>query len=59
MNVKAGKDTKVVFGAKKQAELVINKGTNLKIVGIRYDGTYATPRGKGMKPRVILDVETY
>lgn len=59
MNVKAGKNTKVVFGAKKQAELVINKGTNLKIVGIRYDGTYATPRGKGMKPRVILDVETY
>ena len=59
MNVKAGKDTKVVFGAKKQAELVINKGTNLKIVGIHYDGTYATPRGKGTKPRVILDVETY
>ena len=59
MNVKAGKDTKVVFGAKKQAELVINKGTNLKIVGIHYDGTYATPRGKGSKPRVILDVETY
>lgn len=59
MNVKAGKDTKVVFGAKKQAELVINKGTNMKIVGIRYDGTYATPRGKGSKPRVILDVETY
>ena len=59
MNIKAGKDTKIVFGAKKQAELVINKGTNMKIVGIRYDGTYATPRGKGTKPRVILDVETY
>ena len=59
MNIKAGKDTKIVFGAKKQAELVINKGTNMKIVGIRYDGTYATPRGKGSKPRVILDVETY
>ena len=59
MNVKAGKNTKVVFGAKKQAELVLNKGTNLKITGIHYDGTYATPRGKGRKPRVVLDVETY
>lgn len=59
MNVKAGKDTKMVFGAKKQAEIVLNKGTNMKIVGIHYDGTYATPRGKGRKPRVILDVETY
>lgn len=59
MNVKAGKDTKMVFGAKKQAEIVLNKGTNMRIVGIHYDGTYATPRGKGMKPRVVLDVETY
>lgn len=59
MNVKAGKDTKMVFGAKKQAEIVLNKGTNMRIVGIHYDGTYATPRNSGRKPRVILDVETY
>ena len=59
MNIKAGKDTKMVFGAKKQAEIVLNKGTNFKITGIHYDGTYATPRNSGRKPRVILDVETY
>lgn len=59
MNIKANSNTKVVFGAKKQAELVINKGTNMKIVGIHYDGTYATPRNSGRKPRIILDVETY
>lgn len=58
MNIKAGKDTKMVFGAKKQAEIVLNKGTNFKITNIHYDGTYATPRGKGMKPRVIVDIET-
>ena len=57
MNIKAGKDTKVVFGAKKQAELVVNKGTTMTITGIRYDGTYATPRNKGMRPRVIVDIE--
>ena len=59
MNVRAGKDTKVVFGAKAQAEMVINKGTNMRIVGIHYDGTYATPRNSRMKPRVVLDVETF
>lgn len=59
MNINAGKDTKMVFGAKKQAEIVLNKGTNFKITGIHYDGTYATPRNAGMKPRVVLDIETY
>ena len=59
MNINAGKDTKMVFGAKKQAEIVLNKGTNMRITGIRYDGTYATPRNSGRKPRVIIDVETY
>lgn len=59
MNINAGKDTKMVFGAKKQAEIVLNKGTNMRITGIHYDGSYATPRNSGRKPRVILDVETY
>ena len=59
MNINAGKDTKMVFGAKKQAEIVLDKGTNMRITGIHYDGSYATPRNSGMKPRVVLDVETY
>lgn len=59
MNIKAGKDTKMVFGAKKQAEIVLNKGTNMRITGIKYDGSYAHPRNSGMKPRVVLEVETY
>lgn len=59
MNIKAGKDTKMVFGAKKQAEIVLNKGTNMKITDIKYDGTYAHPRNSGMKPRVVIDVEVF
>ena len=58
MNVRAGKNTKVVFGAKSQAEMIINKGTNFKIVGIHYDGSYASPRNKSTRPRVVLDIET-
>lgn len=58
MNVKAGSNTKVILGAKAQSEIVINKGTNLRITGIHYDGSYATPRNSGVKPRVVLDVET-
>ena len=59
MKINAGKDTKMVFGAKSQAEIVINKGTNFKITGIKYDGSYATPRNSGRKPRVELVIETY
>lgn len=59
MNINAHSGTKMIFGAKSQSEVVLNKGTNMRITGIRYDGTYATPRGKGVKPRVIIDVETY
>lgn len=57
MNIKAGSNTKVVFGAKKQAELIVNKGTTMKIVGVHYDGSYATPRNKGYRPRIVLDIE--
>lgn len=59
MNIKAHSGTKVVFGAKSQAEMVVNKGTNFKITGIHYDGTMAHPRGKGAMPRVVIDVETF
>ena len=59
MNIKAGSSTKVVFGAKSQSEIVMNKGSNLRITGVRYDGTYATPRLGGSKPRVIIDLETF
>lgn len=58
MNVKCKGNTKVVFGAKQQAEMILNKGTGFKITGIHYDGTTAYPRNKGARPRVVIDIET-
>lgn len=59
LKINAKSSTKGVFGAKSQAEIVLNKGTNIAIKNVYYDGTYATPRGRGKMPRVILEVETY
>lgn len=59
MNIKTGKNTKIIFGNKDQAEVVLNKGTDFKVTGIHFDGTYARPRNKGTRPRVVLDIETY
>lgn len=60
MNIRANSKTQVVFGAKSQAEIVINKGTNFRVVGCHYDGTTAMPRGSYRSmPRLIIDVETY
>lgn len=59
MNINAHAGAKMVFGAKAQSEIVLNKGTNMRITGIHYDGTYATPRGGRMKKRVVIDIETY
>ena len=58
-NIKAGGNTKVLFGAKKQSEIVIDKGTDFKITGVRFSGKTATPRGGSSKPQVVIDIETY
>ena len=59
VNIKAGKNTKELFGAKAQSEVIIGKGTDFKITGVRYSGNTATPRGGSSKPQVIIDIETY
>jgi hypothetical protein len=57
---KAGASTNMFFGAKSQAEVVTNIGTNLKISNVYFDGTYATPRLKGAKvPRIVIEVESW
>lgn len=57
LNVNAKSTTKCVFGSKKQAEMVLNKGQIYTITGIHYDGTTAHPRSGGSKPRVVIDIE--
>ena len=58
-NIKAGANTKVIFGAKAQSEIIIGKNTNFKITGVHYTGNIATPRGGASKRQIVIDVETY
>lgn len=58
-NINAGKNTKMLFGAKKQTEIVLDKNTNYRITGVRFTGKSATPRGKGVRPQIEIDVETF
>lgn len=58
-NIKAGKNTKSLFGAKSQSEIILGKGTDFKITGVKYSGKTATPRGGAYKPQLVVDIETY
>ena len=60
MVMKAGSSTNMFFGAKSQAEVVTNIGTNMKISNVYYDGTYATPRLRSKSvPRIVIEVESW
>lgn len=59
MKTNCASTTKVVFGAKKQAEMVMNKGTKQRITDVYFDGTMATPRSKSHAvPRIVIVTET-
>lgn len=58
-NIKAGANTNMLFGAKAQTEIIIDKGTNFRITGVSYTGKTATPRGGSYKPQIQIDIETY
>ena len=57
-NISAGGNTRALFGAKSQSEIILDKGTNFVIKGVRYSGKTATPRGGRPKPQIIIDIET-
>lgn len=60
MVAKARASTQMFLGAKSQAEVVPNVGTNMKISNVYFDGTYATPRLRGKSvPRVVIELETW
>ena len=60
MVTKAASNTQMFFGAKSQAEIVTNVGTNLKISNVYFDGTRATPRLRsGSVPRIVIEVESW
>ena len=58
-NIKAGANTRMLFGAKKQSEIILAKGIDWKITGVRYTGHIATPRGGSSKRQIVIDIETY
>ena len=58
-NIKAGANTKALFGAKAQSEIIIDKGTSFKITGVKYTGKTATPRGGSYRPQIQIDIETF
>ena len=58
-DIKAGSKTKCLFGAKKQSEIILNKGTNFKITNAYFTGKTATPRGKASKPQLMIEIETF
>lgn len=60
MVTKAASNTQMFFGAKSQAEVVTNIGTNMKISKVYFDGTYATPRLRGGRvPRLVIELESW
>lgn len=58
-NVSAGANTKALFGAKSQSEIIIDKGTDFKITGVHYNSKIATPRGGKSKPQIVIDIQTF
>lgn len=56
--IKAGKDTKMLFGAKKQTEVILDKNTAFKITDVQYTGNIATPAGRGARKQIVIDIET-
>ena len=57
---KSASTTNMFFGARKQAEVVTNVGTNMKINNVYFDGTYATPRLRSKSvPRIVIEVESW
>ena len=58
-NVSAGANTKALFGAKSQSEIIIDKGTDFKITGVHYNNKIATPRGGKSKPQIVIDIQTF
>lgn len=57
MIINAPKTTKMVFGARAQTEIVINKGTKYRVTDVKYTNRTATPRNSGSKKVVQVEVE--
>lgn len=59
MKINAKKGTKFAPGDKNQGELILNKGSKIKVKNIYFDGTNAHPQKTypNPMPRVVLEIE--
>ena len=59
-NIKAGANTKAVFGAMNQTEIILGKGQNWRVTGVHFTGKTAFPKDKGKHlPQLQIDIETF
>lgn len=56
-NIKAPSGTRMMLGSRKQTEVIIDKGTQYRITGVRFTGQTATPRIGPMQNQIEIDVE--
>ena len=57
--IKAGANTGMLFGAKKQSEMILAPNTQWRITDVKYTGKTATPRGGRAKPQILIEMETF
>lgn len=55
--VHAHKDVQCMLGAKKQTELILNKGQGYTIKDVEFTGVIATPRKTGSMPQIKIVIE--
>ena len=60
LKIKADSQTRMVFGAKSQTEIILGTGQNWRVTGARFTGNTATPRNSTKTYRQIeIEIERY
>ena len=59
LNMHVSKQTRVMMGARSQAEIVADVGTHFRVTGAGFTGKIATPRNGRAVQQIYLDVEVW
>lgn len=59
LNLHVSKQTRVMLGAKKQTEVVLDVGTHFQVTGAKFTGVTATPRTGVPTKQIALDVDVW
>ncbi len=55
--IHAHKDVQCMLGAKKQTELILNKGQGWTVKDVKFTGNTATPRNGSPMPQILITIE--